>query len=131
MRILGGYVSNGLLSVENDNWKTKLDKLKSVVNLWGSRDLSFIGRAMILNVLGATCFWHCHGNHCIWHLIYEGVYYSLLTSHRISSQKKISYSSCTYYITCILVFRNLLCNHTLSNSFPSFLSFLHLVLVYI
>lgn len=27
MRILGVFFSNGLLSVENDNWKTKLDKL--------------------------------------------------------------------------------------------------------
>lgn len=58
MRILGVYFSNGLLSVENDNWKSKLDKLKSVVSLWSSRELSFIGRSMILNVLGASRFWH-------------------------------------------------------------------------
>ena len=58
MRILGVYFSNGLLLVENDNWKSKLDKLKSVVNLWSSRELSFIGRTMILNVLGASRFWH-------------------------------------------------------------------------
>ena len=58
MRILGVFFSNGLLSVENDNWKTKLDKLKTVLNLWSSRDLSFVGRAMIVNVLGASRFWH-------------------------------------------------------------------------
>ena len=58
MRILGVYFSNGLLSVEHDNWKCKLDKLKSVLTLWSSRELSFIGRAMIINVLGASRFWH-------------------------------------------------------------------------
>ena len=58
MRILGVYFSNGLLSVDNDNWKCKLDKLQSVLNLWSSRELSFIGRAMIINVLGASRFWH-------------------------------------------------------------------------
>lgn len=58
IRILGVYFSNGLLSVEHDNWKPKLDKLKSALSLWSSRELSFIGRAMILNVLGASRFWH-------------------------------------------------------------------------
>lgn len=58
MRILGVFFSNGLICVEKDNWQAKLDKLKTVLNLWSSRDLSFIGRAMILNVLGASRFWH-------------------------------------------------------------------------
>lgn len=58
MRILGVFFSNGLLSVDSDNWKSKLDKLKSILNLWSSRELSFMGRAMILNVLGASRFWH-------------------------------------------------------------------------
>lgn len=58
MRILGVFFSNGLICVDNDNWKTKLDKLQSVLNLWRSRELSFIGRSMILNVLGASRFWH-------------------------------------------------------------------------
>lgn len=58
MRILGVFFSNGLVSVDQDNWKSKLDKLKSVLNLWSSRELSFVGRSMILNVLGASRFWH-------------------------------------------------------------------------
>lgn len=58
LKILGVYYSNGLKSVENDNWKSKLDKLQSVLNLWSSRELSFMGRSMILNVLGASRFWH-------------------------------------------------------------------------
>ena len=58
MKILGVYFSNGLVSVEDDNWKAKLTKLKSVLGLWSQRDLSFLGRAMIVNVLGASRFWH-------------------------------------------------------------------------
>lgn len=58
MRILGVFFTNGLLSVENDNWKPKLDKLQLTLNLWSSRELSFVGRSMILNVLGASRFWH-------------------------------------------------------------------------
>ena len=58
MRILGVHFSNGLLSVENDNWKHILDKMETVLNLWSQRDLSFLGRAMIVNVLGASRFWH-------------------------------------------------------------------------
>ena len=58
LRILGVYFSNGLVSVDNDNWRSKLDKFKSVLDLWSQRDLFFIGRVMILNVLGARTFWH-------------------------------------------------------------------------
>ena len=58
MKILGIYFSNGLVSVESDNWKIKLDKLENVTNLWKQRELSFLGRAMIINVLGASRFWH-------------------------------------------------------------------------
>jgi len=58
MRILEVFFSNGIVSVDNDNWKVKLDKLKSVFNLWSSRELSFVGRSMTLNVLGASRFWH-------------------------------------------------------------------------
>ena len=58
MRILGIYFSNGLVSVESDNWRSKLDKLKNVTNLWKQRELSFLGRTMIIDVLGASRFWH-------------------------------------------------------------------------
>ena len=58
VKILGVYFSNGLIDVEKDNWKPKLDKLKKVLGLWSQRDLSFLGRGMILNVLGASRFWH-------------------------------------------------------------------------
>ena len=58
MKILGVYFSNGLVSVESDNWQSKLDKLQSVINLWKQRELSFLGRAMIINVLSTSRFWH-------------------------------------------------------------------------
>ena len=52
LRILGVYFSNGLLDVDTDNWKPKLDKLKQVLGLWSKRELSFFGRGMILKCLG-------------------------------------------------------------------------------
>ena len=58
MRILGVFFSNGLVCVDDDNWREKLNKLSSVLGLWKQRDLSFIGRAMIVNVLGASRLWH-------------------------------------------------------------------------
>ena len=56
--ILGVYFSNGLVSVDEDNWRFKLDKLKRTLGLWSQRDLSFLGRGVILHVLGASRFWH-------------------------------------------------------------------------
>ena len=58
LKILGVYFSNGLVNVDEDNWRCKLDKLKRTLGLWSQRDLSFLGRGMILNVLGASKFWH-------------------------------------------------------------------------
>ena len=58
LKILGVYFSNGLVDVDEDNWRSKLDKLKQTLGLWSQRDLSFLGRGMILNVLGASRFWH-------------------------------------------------------------------------
>ena len=58
LKILGVYFSNGLVNVDEDNWRCKLDKLKRTLGLWSQRDLSFLGRGMILNVLGASRFWH-------------------------------------------------------------------------
>ena len=58
LKILGVHFSNGLVNVDEDNWRCKLDKLKRTLGLWSQRDLSFLGRGMILNVLGASKFWH-------------------------------------------------------------------------
>ena len=84
VKILGVYFSNGLLSVDSDNWTSRLDKLQSVLNLWKQRELSFIGRAMIVNVLGASRFWHTakvlipprwvidRYNKIVWRFIWKG-----------------------------------------------------------
>ena len=58
IHILRVFFSNGLVSVDDDNWNTKLNKLSSTLGLWKQRDLSFIGRSLIVNVLGASCLWH-------------------------------------------------------------------------
>lgn len=58
MRILGVFSSDGLVSVEDDNWRSHFDKLSNVSNLSSQRDLSFIGRAVMVNTLGASRFWH-------------------------------------------------------------------------
>ena len=58
IRILGVFFSNGLVSVDDDNWNVKLNKLSSILGLWKQRDLSFIGRSLIVNVLGASRLWH-------------------------------------------------------------------------
>ena len=58
VKILDVYFSNGLISVEPDIWKARLGKLQSVLNLWKQRELSFLGRAMIVNVLGASRCWY-------------------------------------------------------------------------
>ena len=58
LKILGVYFSNGLVNIDEENWHCKLDKLKRSLGLWSQRALYFLGRGMILNVLGASKFWH-------------------------------------------------------------------------
>lgn len=57
MKILGVWYTNGLANVEHDNWQSKLNKLEKNLNLWKTRSLSFVGKALIINVLGASKFW--------------------------------------------------------------------------
>ena len=56
--VLESFFSNGLISVDDDNWNAKLNKLSSTLGLWKQRDLSFIGRSLIVTVLGASRLWH-------------------------------------------------------------------------
>ena len=57
MKVLGVWYSNGLVNVDPDNWQSKLNKLEKNLNLWKSRSLSFVGKALIINTLGASKFW--------------------------------------------------------------------------
>lgn len=54
MKILGVFF--GTVPVEQDNWQPKLNKLEKSLNLWKSRSLSFIGKSLIVNVLGLSKF---------------------------------------------------------------------------
>lgn len=54
MKILG--VVFGTIPVQQENWQPKLNKLEKSLNLWKSRSLSFIGKSLIVNVLGLRKF---------------------------------------------------------------------------
>ena len=57
MKICGIWYSNGTLNVDQDNWQTRLEKLESKLNSWKPRSLSLVGKALIVNVLGASKLW--------------------------------------------------------------------------
>ena len=57
MKICGVWYSNGTINVDKDNWQTRLEKLESKLNSWKRHSLSFVGKALIVNVLGASKLW--------------------------------------------------------------------------
>ena len=57
MKLLGVWYTNGLVNVDPDNWQAKLNKLEKNLNLWKTRSLSYVGKALIINVIGASKFW--------------------------------------------------------------------------
>lgn len=52
MKVLGVFF--GTSDVERDNWNARLDKLEKSLNLWKTRSLSMVGKALIINVLGIS-----------------------------------------------------------------------------
>ena len=56
MKILG--VIFGTVQTEIDNWQPKINKLEKVLNLWKSRSLFFIGKVLIINVIGLSKFFY-------------------------------------------------------------------------
>ena len=52
MKILG--VVFGTVPVERDNWEPRLSKLDNCLSLWKTRSLSFVGKVLILNILGLS-----------------------------------------------------------------------------
>ena len=52
MKILG--VVFGTIPTEMENWQPKIDKLEKTLNLWKSRSLSYVGKCLIVNVLGLS-----------------------------------------------------------------------------
>ena len=57
MKILGVWFSNGTTNVDPDNWLPRLSKLENNLNLWKSCSLFLVGKALIINVVGASKFW--------------------------------------------------------------------------
>ena len=56
MKVLGVWF--GVVPVEQDNWSSKLAKLEKSINLWKSRSLSFLGKCLIVNVIGLSKFYY-------------------------------------------------------------------------
>ena len=56
MKILGVWF--GTVPVEQDNWKPEINKLEKCINLWKSRSLSLIGKAIIINIIGLGKFFY-------------------------------------------------------------------------
>ena len=52
MKVLG--VVFGTVSCEEDNWEPKIKKFEKSLNLWRSRLLSLLGKALIINTLGLS-----------------------------------------------------------------------------
>ena len=80
MKILG--VIFGTVPTEVDNWQPKINKLEKALNLWKSRSLSFIGKGLIINVVGLSKFFYlarilivpawvlARVNRIIWHFLW-------------------------------------------------------------
>ena len=45
-------------TVTEDTWKAPVAQFDSVLSTWESRQLSFHGRALIVNTLGLSPFWY-------------------------------------------------------------------------
>ena len=58
LKILGIYFSNGIVDTETDNWSSKLKKLEDTLNRWRARELSLVGKALVVNIIGASKFWY-------------------------------------------------------------------------
>lgn len=56
MKVLGVWF--GVVPVEQDNWSSKLTKLEKSINLWKCRSLSFLGKCLIVNVIGLSKFYY-------------------------------------------------------------------------
>ena len=56
LKILGIYLGDS--NLDQANWADRVTKLETRLNLWRSRTLSFKGKAMIINMLGASGLWY-------------------------------------------------------------------------
>ena len=58
LKIVGVHFHNSGQPLDHENFGPILRKLEKTLNLWSSRNLSFVGKSRILNALGASKFWY-------------------------------------------------------------------------
>lgn len=60
IKILGVFL--GTMSVDQDNWLPRINKLEMALNLWRSRSLSLLGKALIINSLDFSTLLYLEGS---------------------------------------------------------------------
>ena len=55
-KILGQFI--GSIDCSRVNWETKIQKINSIVDAWRNRDLSFKGKALVINGLLTSTLWY-------------------------------------------------------------------------
>ena len=82
IKVLGLYFGNR--DLDKDNWSARVAKLEKRLNFWKSRTLSFKGKSLIINTIGASGLWytatvltmpgwvHTKVNKLIWDFLWSG-----------------------------------------------------------
>ena len=75
IKVLGLYFGNR--DLDKDNWSARVAKLEKHLNFWKSRTLSFKGKSLIINTIGASVLtmpgWvHTKVNQLIWDFLLSG-----------------------------------------------------------
>ena len=55
-KILGQYFGN--VDYTKRNWETKIQKINNILEAWRHRELSFKGRALLINSLATSTLWY-------------------------------------------------------------------------
>lgn len=58
IQILGVYVGKKQTECDEQNWKRKIDHIKSLLNMWKQRHLSIQGRAIVIGSLTLSRMWY-------------------------------------------------------------------------
>ena len=56
IKILGFHFGN--VDVSKDNWDTTIAKIKSLLNIWCIRKLTFHGKVTVINSLATSAIWY-------------------------------------------------------------------------
>ena len=82
LQILGVWFGNS--NLYRENWNPVLTKFRNCLNLWKMRNLTFKGRAIVANILGASKLWYLasfdhvpkdiinEANKILWDFIWKG-----------------------------------------------------------